>query len=46
MRAMAASHASQDGESTCESHSYCKLTFLKWVLRLNSSLSVLFEMGA
>ena len=43
---MVASHASQHGESTCESHSYCKLTVLKRVLRLNNSLSALFELNA
>ena len=37
MRAMAASHACQ--------HYYWKLTVLKWVLKLNKSLSTLFEMG-
>ena len=37
VQAMAASHWSQHGEpckSTCESHSYRKLTILKWVLGL------------
>ena len=32
--------------STCESHSYGKLTVLKWVLGLKNCLSALFEMGA
>ena len=50
---MAASHASQEAshashgcESACESQLLKAITILKWVLRLNNCLSVLFEMGA
>ena len=45
VRAMAPSYARKHGESTCESHSYCKLTVLQLVLRLKYSLSALFDMG-
>ena len=38
MQDMTRSHASQDSESTCESHSYWKLTVLKWVLRLKCKI--------
>ena len=54
MRAMVASHGCESCEpawqaaceSACESHSYWKITVLKWVLRLKNCLSALFEMGA